>query len=97
MSCTRGGFVVQTSLGGNAPRNQVTDAIAVGKDVLTNSNVLTSKLHLLAAFDQFLGDDEVMEAAMTYQNCGACMIETGSIQASNVLWSLILSTLQPSY
>lgn len=59
--------------------------MSVGKDVSTGESFLTSPLRFLAAFDQYLGDDEVIEASKTYQNCGACTIEIGAI-LYNVLW-----------
>lgn len=73
---------MQNAAGGDRPRNRQIDAVSVGKDISTGGNFLTSKLRFLAAFNEYLGDDEVIEASLTYQKCGACTIEIGAIHLS---------------
>lgn len=71
---------VQGNVPGSAVDNQVINFAAVGRSVLSASTYLTSKLHLLAVFNQYLGDDEVGEAYQTYIYCGSCNIELGMIR-----------------
>jgi hypothetical protein len=65
-------------MSGGSKGDQVANSISVGKNALTAGDYLTSKLHLLVAFDQFLDDTEIVEAYQTYISCGACEIELGT-------------------
>jgi hypothetical protein len=73
-----------TGAAGSAVVNQTIDYVSVGKRKAAPFAPLTSKLHLLVAFNQFLGDDEITQAYLTYIHCGACMIELGVVPSSCV-------------
>lgn len=66
--------------------NQAITDTSVAKNVITSGAYLTSKLHVLVAFNQYLDDDEVYEAHQTYKYCGACMIELGANIKSSAEW-----------
>lgn len=71
---------MQGTVPGTAVGNQDVTDVSVGRNVVTvPDKFLTSPLHFLAAFDQFLDDTEVGEAFQTYHHCGGCLIEIGIV------------------
>lgn len=81
---------MQGTVSGSAVGDQDVNSVSVGRNVLAGGDYLTSKLHFLAALNQFLDDQEVGEAFLTKHFCGACLIEIG-VLLSQPLLRLILT------